>query len=381
MTDFAPDEPRPCACCPCNGTRHGEWDRCFIEHRHGCDGRHDKRTPCNGAADHHPGDTVTHERTFALGAPYGFTPSPRPGFIGMDRARPDGTRERLDLFFWSNRKVAAMHGIPRSYIVLVLDGSRYRLPEVKWPGDDQARRPWSEVAAEFHEAFGPLFTLPAAERAAHREKLDADPRYQLWEAGIHAPVAGEGETAEEAEWPRCDMTHTPPFDFAQCEKHDTTFPLGGACKFSGRDPFEVLHEEVDQQRGRAVRAEMRLDLVRGFASVVADVAAERDRQDAQWGQQSHPDGTGPDVQLGMIGWAKPYRDWATSLQEATDDAAKRGEVTWGHILLEEVFEALAEDAPERLRAELVQVAAVAQQWVEAIDLREEAGTPPPTPLR
>lgn len=29
----------------------------------------------------------------------------------------------------------------------------------------------------------------------------------------------------------CEMTHTPPFDFAQCERHDTTFALGDVCKY------------------------------------------------------------------------------------------------------------------------------------------------------
>jgi len=29
----------------------------------------------------------------------------------------------------------------------------------------------------------------------------------------------------------CIMTHTLPFDFAQCERHDTTFALGDVCKY------------------------------------------------------------------------------------------------------------------------------------------------------
>ncbi|MEY9934267.1 hypothetical protein ABH926_008932 [Catenulispora sp. GP43] len=39
------------------------------------------------------------------------------------------------------------------------------------------------------------------------------------------------------------------------------------------------------------------------------------------------------------------------------------------MLLEEVYEALAEVDPAALRAELVQVAAVAAAWVEDIDSR------------
>lgn len=57
----------------------------------------------------------------------------------------------------------------------------------------------------------------------------------------------------------CDMVHIEPFDFAQCNTHDTTFPLGDQCKFHGRDPFEVIYEEASQQRSRAVMAEMARD--------------------------------------------------------------------------------------------------------------------------
>jgi hypothetical protein len=42
-------------------------------------------------------------------------------------------------------------------------------------------------------------------------------------------------------------------------------------------------------------------------------------------------------------------------------------VTWAHILTEEFYEALAEADPEKLREELVQVAAVAVAWVECLD--------------
>jgi hypothetical protein len=59
--------------------------------------------------------------------------------------------------------------------------------------------------------------------------------------------------------PRCVMTHTPPMDFAQCETHDETFPLGQECRFKGREAWEVFAEEADEQRQRAVRAEMALE--------------------------------------------------------------------------------------------------------------------------
>ena len=52
-----------------------------------------------------------------------------------------------------------------------------------------------------------------------------------------------------------------------------------------------------------------------------------------------------------------------------DEAAKSGTLTWRHILLEEVFEALAESDPAKLRTESIQSAAVIAAWVEDIDSR------------
>jgi hypothetical protein len=107
--------------------------------------------------------------------------------------------------------------------------------------------------------------------------------------------------------------------------------------------------------------------------VLAEVAVERRRQDAKWGEQNHPDGTGPDSGLGMPGWVRSYPQWATDLRQAVDSAAKSGDLTWANILLEKVFESLAEQDPVKLRAELVQVAAVAAQWAQAIDRRLRGG--------
>lgn len=57
----------------------------------------------------------------------------------------------------------------------------------------------------------------------------------------------------------CVMTRTDPFDFAQCETHDETFPLGERCKFYGREPADVYAQEADEQRARAVRAELAVE--------------------------------------------------------------------------------------------------------------------------
>lgn len=108
-------------------------------------------------------------------------------------------------------------------------------------------------------------------------------------------------------------------------------------------------------------------------SALEEVAAERARQDVKWGQQNHPDGTGVEAEVVPLWMAEDFADWAKA---TTDAAASAGNVTWRDILLEEVAEAFAESDVDRLRTELIQVAAVATQWVEAIDRRNAVPEPP-----
>ncbi|MEU1496091.1 NUDIX hydrolase [Streptomyces sp. NPDC005732] len=103
----------------------------------------------------------------------------------------------------------------------------------------------------------------------------------------------------------------------------------------------------------------------GLLGVFDQIAAERLAQDAEWGEQNHPDGTGGDASLLGLKFAA-YRDLVRS---ACKEAEARGEVTWALIDLEEDFEVLAETDLTRLRAELVQSAAVKVAWIQAIDRR------------
>lgn len=98
-------------------------------------------------------------------------------------------------------------------------------------------------------------------------------------------------------------------------------------------------------------------------SVLRYVNAERQHQDVKWGEQNHPDGT-----------HARYTQLADEARALCDEAATRGEVTWRHILTEEFFEATAETDEEKLRVELIQVAAVAVRWVEAIERRRRTLT-------
>lgn len=106
-----------------------------------------------------------------------------------------------------------------------------------------------------------------------------------------------------------------------------------------------------------------------ISSVLKEVAVERERQEEKWGEQNHADGTGPGHYFLGKGLAAPatnayLRERAT---EITDSHAKVGRLTYSDILLEEVFEAVAEEDQSKLREELVQVAAVTVAWIEKID--------------
>lgn len=106
-----------------------------------------------------------------------------------------------------------------------------------------------------------------------------------------------------------------------------------------------------------------------MSGVFSEVQAERERQNVKWGEQNHPDGTGP--RMAVPGRLCYEADAARDARLHCQAAAYRGECTWRDILREEVYEAFAESDPAALRTELIQVAAVAVQWVQAIDRREE----------
>lgn len=129
------------------------------------------------------------------------------------------------------------------------------------------------------------------------------------------------------------------------------------------------------------------------AGVLAEIAVERTRQDAKWGEQNHPD---VDRVLtdrkGIMGLDGAMLHGGCTAQRMADEyeiptanrarincnlAAGLNRCTWAHIAVEELAEAIeaATEAQQgrapvaTLRAELIQTAAVIVAWVEAIDRR------------
>lgn len=86
----------------------------------------------------------------------------------------------------------------------------------------------------------------------------------------------------------------------------------------------------------------------GMRDFVEAVDLECQRITQLWGDQHHPLGTGSDLS----------REIAQFSKLLCQEAARRGNVTWRHILTEEFREAMAARTLPELSEELVQVAAV-----------------------
>ncbi|MFF4246249.1 hypothetical protein ACFYY2_17525 [Streptomyces sp. NPDC001822] len=96
----------------------------------------------------------------------------------------------------------------------------------------------------------------------------------------------------------------------------------------------------------------------GVKQFAEEIDAERGRQLRKFGEQHHRDGT-----------SLANADWADHARAACQHAADEDALSWAAVLYEEFTEALAEVDPAKLRAELIQVAAVCAAWIHDIDSR------------
>lgn len=120
-----------------------------------------------------------------------------------------------------------------------------------------------------------------------------------------------------------------------------------------------------------------------FMEVVHNIYEERRRQTEMYGSTDHPDAIhapGHSLRLVRDILVADYEMLtAVSAKTNCSSAFRRNEGTWLHLLLEEVAEAAEEavlhNGSDRLETELVEVAAVAVAWLQAI--RERRGSKPP----
>jgi hypothetical protein len=95
--------------------------------------------------------------------------------------------------------------------------------------------------------------------------------------------------------------------------------------------------------------------------VLEDLAQERRAQFQQWGEQTIPFGSGSYV----------FKLMCEHYQSTCQANADAGTVTFADVLLEEVFEALAESDPLKLKDELIDAGAVIVQWIELINKQQK----------
>lgn len=101
-----------------------------------------------------------------------------------------------------------------------------------------------------------------------------------------------------------------------------------------------------------------------LAGVLVEIAEERARQEELWGEQNHPVlSSSPNTFVAR----RSHAARADVFKRRNDRRAKESNLAWDDIILEEVYEALAEEDPARIRAELVQAAAVVVNMIQGLD--------------
>jgi hypothetical protein len=106
--------------------------------------------------------------------------------------------------------------------------------------------------------------------------------------------------------------------------------------------------------------------------VYNEIYQERLKQDNKWGEQNHP--CLDQVLLNRPGGCTPQRmceNYEIPTEERakylTDICAQDESITYAHIAIEEMCEAVSQFDTVKRREELVQLAAVVVAWIEKID--------------
>jgi len=99
--------------------------------------------------------------------------------------------------------------------------------------------------------------------------------------------------------------------------------------------------------------------------ILQEISRERTKQDEKWGEQNHPI---------VDEFTKPFGIYATyklpseeTAKNLYNEADKKGVLTWGHIITEELVEALSANNKEDMREELIQCGAVIVAMIESLD--------------
>lgn len=118
-----------------------------------------------------------------------------------------------------------------------------------------------------------------------------------------------------------------------------------------------------------------LEEIMSYTRIAGEIVDEVHRSLDKHGDQRHvPLGMGPEtlpLDLGVPVYRQTRAEalalLATRATDARSFSQGDGSVTWRDILTEEVFEAYAEQDPQHIREEMIQVAAVAMKIIDKID--------------
>lgn len=107
----------------------------------------------------------------------------------------------------------------------------------------------------------------------------------------------------------------------------------------------------------------------GRTSMVRDVLTELRVAEAKFPDQHLPSGTPEHAhRMGLEKARGQAKRTSDMYRKIVKEKAANGTLTWWDVLREEFYEVGVEDDPERLRAELVQVAAMAFRWAMDLEL-------------
>jgi hypothetical protein len=150
-----------------------------------------------------------------------------------------------------------------------------------------------------------------------------------------------------------------------------------------RGTAQALKQKADTAKRRAEN-DAKFAAYQRQENVLEAIREERRRQDARWGEQNHPSICLVSAAEGRIlpitssfDVAKVCMDleipFDLRAKRACDARAAAGTVTWAHIAVEELSEAVCSVTDAERRKELVQLAAVVAAWIECIDRRAAGG--------
>lgn len=107
--------------------------------------------------------------------------------------------------------------------------------------------------------------------------------------------------------------------------------------------------------------------------ILEEISIERSKQDDKWGEQNHPHVDPVLLDRGIKRMSEEYEvPTAERAKFLCQSAEDKGELTWMHILVEELCEALEAGmvSPVKLREELIQLGACVVAEIECIDKQQ-----------